>query len=93
MFLEFQIYYIRQYYVTSKEIGQNIAKDIEGRCHGLIENNNSAFWDMTPNSPAKVDRHFGGICNLHLEGQLAAFFMSVFACPEDGGDILIRSLG
>jgi hypothetical protein len=47
----------------------------------------SIFWDITPCSPAKVNRRFGGICHLHFQGlrlnqaenqQLAACFMPVF---------------
>jgi hypothetical protein len=28
----------------------------------------SSFWDTTPCSPFKVNRHFGGTCHLHLQG-------------------------
>jgi hypothetical protein len=28
----------------------------------------SSFWDITPCSPLKVNRHFGGTCRLHLQG-------------------------
>jgi hypothetical protein len=27
------------------------------------------FWDITPFSPLKVKRHFGGKCSLHLQGR------------------------
>jgi hypothetical protein len=27
------------------------------------------FWDITPCSPSKANRHFGGICRLHLQGR------------------------
>jgi hypothetical protein len=29
---------------------------------------NSVFWDITPSSLLKVNRHFGGICDLHRQG-------------------------
>jgi hypothetical protein len=29
----------------------------------------SFFWDITSCSPLKVNRHFGGTCHLHLQGQ------------------------
>jgi hypothetical protein len=28
----------------------------------------SVFWDITPYSSLKVNRRFGGICRLHLQG-------------------------
>jgi hypothetical protein len=28
----------------------------------------SVFWDITPCSPLKVNRRFGGTCRLHLHG-------------------------
>jgi hypothetical protein len=30
--------------------------------------NSSVFWDITPCSPLKVNRRFGGTCRLHLQG-------------------------
>jgi hypothetical protein len=29
---------------------------------------NSVFWDITPSSLLKVNLHFGGTCDLHLQG-------------------------
>jgi hypothetical protein len=29
----------------------------------------SIFWDITPCGPLKVNRRFGGICRLHLQGR------------------------
>jgi hypothetical protein len=26
----------------------------------------SVFWDITPSSPLKINRRFGGTCRLHL---------------------------
>jgi hypothetical protein len=31
---------------------------------------NSVFWDITPYSPLKVNRHFGGMCILHLKRRI-----------------------
>jgi hypothetical protein len=31
--------------------------------------NNFIFWDITPCSPLKVNRHFGGICHLNLQSR------------------------
>jgi hypothetical protein len=30
--------------------------------------NSSVFWDVTPSTPVKVIRLFGGTCRLHLQG-------------------------
>jgi hypothetical protein len=30
----------------------------------------SIFWDITPCSPSKVSRRFGGTCRLHLQGRI-----------------------
>jgi hypothetical protein len=34
----------------------------------IMESTN--FWDMTPCSPLKVNRRFGGTCCLHLQGRI-----------------------
>jgi hypothetical protein len=31
----------------------------------LMAIKNSLFWDITPRSPLKINRRFGGICRLH----------------------------
>jgi hypothetical protein len=33
--------------------------------------NSSIFWDITPCSPLKVNRRFGGTCRLHLQGWIS----------------------
>jgi hypothetical protein len=35
------------------------------------------FWDITPCSPLKVNRRFGGTCRLHLQGCLPPAFTLV----------------
>jgi hypothetical protein len=64
------------------------------------------FWAVTPCSPLKINRHFGGTCNLHLQGrginqarnqygaggkQSSGF--GLFYYPEDGGDMFLRNIG
>jgi hypothetical protein len=34
-----------------------------------VTQKNSVFWDITPCSPLKVNRRFGGTCHLHLQCQ------------------------
>jgi hypothetical protein len=46
----------------------------EGGLNGTCINsykvlNNSVLWDITPCSPLKVSRRFGGICRLQLQGR------------------------
>jgi hypothetical protein len=36
---------------------------------GIVQQNNSLFWDITPCSPLKVNRRFGGACRLNRQGQ------------------------
>jgi hypothetical protein len=50
----------------------------------------SICWDITPCSPLKVNRRFGGsACNLLH----AAFLPDLFFDPEDGSDMHLRNLG
>jgi hypothetical protein len=42
---------------------------ILGRCTGYSELKNTIFWDITPRSPLKVNRRFGGTYRLHLQGR------------------------
>jgi hypothetical protein len=34
----------------------------------LVFSKGFIFWDITPCSPTKINRHFEGICRLHLQG-------------------------
>jgi hypothetical protein len=57
----------------------------------------TVFWDITPCSPLKVNRRFGGTYSLYLEARLptnfhAGILLRLFD-PEDGGDILLRNIG
>jgi hypothetical protein len=41
----------------------------------------SIFWDITPCSPLKVNRRFGGTCRLHLQGRaLLATCFALVSC-------------
>jgi hypothetical protein len=48
-------------------------------CENHTEHTNtlkiSIFWDVTPCSPLKVNRHFGGTCRLHLQ-QTSCYLLS-----------------
>jgi hypothetical protein len=70
---------------------------------GNITLNNSVFSDITPCSPFKVNRHFGGICSLHRRNKKrawsrqhaelqAGFVLRLLFYPEDGGHIFHREL-
>jgi hypothetical protein len=53
----------------------------------------SNFLDITPCSPVKVNKHFGGICRFYLQALLATCFhigllLGSFFEPEDGDDML-----
>jgi hypothetical protein len=65
------------------------------------------FWDITPRSPMKVNRRFGGTCRLHLNGrrisqarnkreaameESSRFLIGEFFDPEDG-DTFLRKVG
>jgi hypothetical protein len=64
----------------------------------------SIFWDITPCSPLKVDRRFGGTYRLHLQGRRISRARNqresrrqaercVFFDPEDGDDMFHRNVG
>jgi hypothetical protein len=42
----------------------------------------SVLWDITPYSPLKVSRHFGG-----------TLLLGLLFDPEDGGDMFLRTSG
>jgi hypothetical protein len=49
------------------------------------------FWDITPHSPLKVNRRFGGT-NLLAACFHAGFLLILFFYPEDGGDTFLRNV-
>jgi hypothetical protein len=62
------------------------------------------FWDITPCSPLKGNRRFGGTC-LHLQGRIisrsaallatcfhAGPLLGLFFDPEDGDDMFLRNV-
>jgi hypothetical protein len=56
------------------------------------------FWDITPCSPLKVNRRFGGTYLLHLHGSVFHlltrwFLLGLFFDPKDGGDMFLRKVG
>jgi hypothetical protein len=58
------------------------------------------FWDITPCSPLKVNRRFGGTYRLHLESQIAllatcfhdSLLLGLFLDPEEEGDMFLRNV-
>jgi hypothetical protein len=66
----------------------------------------TVFWDITPCSPLRVNRRFGGTYRLHLQGRKNKFrkksresrctlvsCWTYFFNPEDGGDMFLRNVG
>jgi hypothetical protein len=67
---------------------------------------NSVFWDITPRSPLKVNRGFGGTRCLQLQGRRisqaeqlclpsafhSSFLLGLFFDSEDGSDMLFRNV-
>jgi hypothetical protein len=62
------------------------------------------FWDITPCSPLKVNRRFGGTYRLHLQGRGMSRArnqresrwqaeLGLLSDPEDGGDMFLRNAG
>jgi hypothetical protein len=62
-----------------------------------VVTNTLIFWDITPYSPVKISRRFGGICHPHLQGrrvsqegnQLESRWQ---AEPEDGDDMFLLNV-
>jgi uncharacterized membrane protein YciS (DUF1049 family) len=56
----------------------------------------SIFRDITPCSPLKLNRYFGGTSRLHLPLLAtcfhAGFLLGLFFYPEDGGDMFLRNI-
>jgi hypothetical protein len=48
------------------------------------------FWDITPCSPLKVNRRFGGTYRLHIRGRILSRAKKQ---REDGGDMFLRNVG
>jgi hypothetical protein len=62
------------------------------------------FWDITPCSPLKINRHSSGTCRLHLQGRSiiqainqhegwstkSGFLRSFFFEPDDGCNIFLQ---
>jgi hypothetical protein len=70
----------------------------------ILAMKSSIFWDITPYSPLKVNRRFGGTCCLHLQSRrisrgslqlttcFHAGFLLVLFDPEDGGFMFLRNV-
>jgi hypothetical protein len=60
----------------------------------------SIFWDITPGSPLKVNRSFGGTSHLLFQGQrikqslllYAGFLLGLFFDPVNRGDMFLRNV-
>jgi hypothetical protein len=62
------------------------------------------FWNITPCSPLKVNRRFGGTCHVHIQVRRisqaallatsfhAGFLLCLFSDPEDGRDVPVKRL-
>jgi hypothetical protein len=64
------------------------------------------FWEITPCSPLKINRRFGGTCRLHFHGRKiiqainqcesrwqAELLLGIFFDPDYGSDIFLRNVG
>jgi hypothetical protein len=61
------------------------------------------FWDITPRSLVKVNRHFGGTCHFHLQSQRlnqgrkqqetgSILWLGTLFDPEDGSDMFLQNV-
>jgi hypothetical protein len=81
----------------------NLARDIESVTevsvvflNQYMNIKSTILCDITPCSPLKVNRRFGGTYRLHIQGMLAAcfhagFLLGLFFNFENGGDIFFRN--
>jgi hypothetical protein len=64
----------------------------------------TVFWDITPCSPLKVNRHFGGKYRLHIQDRKissalfatcfhAGLLLGLFYDREDGGYMFLQNFG
>jgi hypothetical protein len=61
------------------------------------------FWNITQCNPLKVNRRFGGTCQLHLQSRRinraehtcfrVGFLLDLFLDPEDGCDMFLQNFG
>jgi hypothetical protein len=68
-----------------------------------VVKNSTAFRDITPCSPLKVNRRFGGKCRLRLKvrrkpskkptGSSSVLLLGLLSDREDGKDMLLRNVG
>jgi hypothetical protein len=47
------------------------------------------MWDVTPCTPSKINRRFGGTCRSTWYLLHAGFLLGLFVDPEDGGDMFL----
>jgi hypothetical protein len=63
----------------------------------VVVRKNSISWDITQCSPLKINRRFGGICPLQLQGRTSpacylfygGFLLGLFLNPEGERDIFL----
>jgi hypothetical protein len=79
------------------------AEQVTIKLLGLLKS--TIFWDTTPCNQLKINRRFGGIYGLHLQGQKqqnrtlfstcfqAGFLLGLFFNPEYGGNMYLRNVG
>jgi hypothetical protein len=81
------------------------AKWVFNTCSGVLRKYVIIFWDITPCSPLKVNRLFGGTYRLHLHGRKISrvrnhlatcfhngFLLGLFLDHEDGGEMFLRNV-